>query len=147
MFHANFVTFYPFFMLSFSGVNNKFFCMSVWSSNLKHRIFHSNCHCHHRGKGRVPEKRLLFFWILSKLPPPPLPPIWTRGKTFFGRQKRKRQTYEKVPKNSGSVLPPLIWTKSKRTAAFFRNPSLILITGLLIRGENWLVVVVVVRQS
>ena len=31
-------------------------------------------------------------------------------------------TYEKVTKNLGRALPPLIWTKSKRTAVFFRAP-------------------------
>ena len=30
-------------------------------------------------------------------------------------------TYEKVTKNLGRALPLLIWTKSKRTAAFFRD--------------------------
>ena len=34
-------------------------------------------------KGRFHEKKLLFFWILSKLPPlPPSPPIWTTCTTF-----------------------------------------------------------------
>ena len=34
------------------------------------------------GKGRRPEK-LLFFWILSNLPPPPFPLIWTTCTTLF----------------------------------------------------------------
>ena len=38
-------------------------------------------------------------------------------KTPFIEQKC---TYEKVTKNLGKP-PPLIWTKSKRTAAFFRD--------------------------
>ena len=34
--------------------------------------------------GRLSQKKLLFFWILSKLlSPPPLPPIWTTCTTFF----------------------------------------------------------------
>ena len=34
-------------------------------------------------KGRSHEKKLLFFWILSKLPPPLLSPsIWTTCTTF-----------------------------------------------------------------
>ena len=38
-------------------------------------------------KGRHPEKMLLFFWILSKLPPPlPLPPIWSTCTTFLNAQ-------------------------------------------------------------
>ena len=32
-------------------------------------------------KGRVPEKKLLFFWILSKLPPSP--PIWATYTIFL----------------------------------------------------------------
>ena len=44
-----------------------------------------------RNKGRRPEKKLLFFWILSKLPR-----IWTTCTTFFKRQKcrfrRKRSS-------------------------------------------------------
>ena len=38
-------------------------------------------------KGRSPEKKLLLFLILSKLPPlpPPTPPIWTTCTTFFRR--------------------------------------------------------------
>ena len=34
----------------------------------------------------------------------------------------KKCSQEKVPKNLGMEGPPLIWTKSKRTAAFFREP-------------------------
>ena len=45
-------------------------------------------------KGRT-HKKMLFFWILSKLPYPPpfplhpLPPIWTTCKTFFRRQNSR----------------------------------------------------------
>ena len=50
------------------------------------------------GKGWFHEKKLLFFWILSKLPPPPnLDNLYN----FFGQGP-----------------PPLIWTKSIRTAVF-----------------------------
>ena len=33
--------------------------------------------------GGFPRKKLLFFWILSKLPPPLPAPIWTTCTTFF----------------------------------------------------------------
>ena len=51
--------------------------------------------CRHlwlRCKGRFPEKKLLFFWILSKLPPP-LPPIWTTWTIFFRRRKSRFESH------------------------------------------------------
>ena len=38
---------------------------------------------YNQSEGRSPEKKLLFFWILSKFSSPlPLPPIWTTCTTF-----------------------------------------------------------------
>ena len=43
--------------------------------------FQQKYYCINQIKGPSLEKKLLFFWILSKLPPP-LPPIWTTCTTF-----------------------------------------------------------------
>ena len=45
----------------------------------------------------------------------PSPPILTTCTIFFRRQNSR---FESVPNNLGWALPPLIWTKSKRTAVF-----------------------------
>ena len=46
--------------------------------------------------------------------------IWRKMTPFIDQ----KCTYEKVTNNLGRALPPLIWTKSKRTATFFVKPSL-----------------------
>ena len=99
--------------------------------------------------GKVSRKKLLFFWILWKLPPTPLPPIWTTCTTFFfERQKRWFKWHSKWPiiQNSSWIkakylpceswikpkkqfkvqiigileeIDSLSWTKSKRWATFF----------------------------
>ena len=50
--------------------------------NLTHATKHINNIQQPFVYGWYPEKKLLFFWILSKLPPPPLPQIWTTCTTF-----------------------------------------------------------------
>ena len=61
-------------------------------------------------KGWFHGKKVVVFFILSKLPPLPL--IWTTCTTFFERQKRRFKRHSNI------------WTKIQRTAAFFGMPSL-----------------------
>ena len=66
-------------------------------------------------KGRSPEKSSCSFGICpNNLDPPPFSLIWTIWTTFLNAN---------MPKKLGRALPPLNWTKSKRTATFFRRPS------------------------
>ena len=58
----------------------------------------------------------LFCWSCIQLQPVKfkLLAFWRKKTPFIGQ----KYTYENVTKNLGRALPPLIWTKSKRTAAF-----------------------------
>ena len=95
-----------------------------------------------------PKKGCCSFGFCPNYLLPPSPQFGQGVKLFLDAKNANAKLMKRCQKIRAVSSPPLIWTKSKRTAAFFRNPSLILITGLLIRGENWLVVVVVVvRQS
>ena len=55
---------------------------------------------------------ILEFVQFTSTPPTPSPQFGQLVPLFFNAN---------VPKNLGRTLPPLIWTKSKRTATFFRE--------------------------
>ena len=59
-------------------------------------------------------------------------PFWRKETPFIDQ----KCTYEKVTNNLGRALLPLIWTKSKRTATFFRETIPKILIGCLVHDMN-----------
>ena len=89
----------------------------------------------HMTPKRSPEKSSCSFGVCPNYldPPPLLPLIWTTCTTFIDRQCAKIpipqltqyiQFVKSGPKIWAGPSPPLIWTKSKRTATFIGRLSL-----------------------